>query len=197
MSYMTATETIDAAFNSESVLIGQMLAGYGELEYRLSELVAGLSKNSSVHLAGVFKLTSRAARLEVFDALIRPKAEEMGLAVKYAHAMEAVEHCQALHAQYDCCHWSARNGRIRFLNMEEQALAPEGKARLKWRDTNLDLLTAQLAYFDYARVSLRFLQQAMNRARGGAVATRKLLPTPPTRDRPPLYLQTSTQADSN
>lgn len=193
----TESETLASAFSAESVLVGQMLAGYGELEYRLSELVATLSQNATVHLAGVFKLASPAARLEVFDALLRPKAEELGLASKYAQTMDAVDYCRLVHSQYDCCHWSARNGKVRFLNMEEQALAPKPGARLIWRETDIDLLTAQLAHFDYARVSLRHLQQTMNRARGAATAPRKQLPTPPKRERPLLYLEAGSLAQAS
>jgi len=199
MSYIAATEaeTFASAFSAESILVGQMLGGYGELEYRLSELIAALSKNAALHLAGVFKLSTPAARLEVIDALLRPKADEFGLASKYAQAMDAVDFCRLVRAQYDCCHWSARNGKIRFLNMEEQALAPKPDARLVWRETDVDLLTAQLAYFDYARVCLRHLQQAMNRARGAPTAPRKQLPTPPKRERPSLYLEAGRFAEAS
>lgn len=179
-------------FSAEGVLVGQMLAAYGEIEYELYSILCLISDEAPHHLKTVFRLRRRRDRLEVIDSLIRPRFSKMGLGAKYVQAMDAVECCRMLFNQYDSCHWFSQDCALYFLDLDELASRQFEDAGMRAFQTDADLLSAQMAYFDYARLCLTYLRQELAAADGkGDRGARSM---PPKRIRPNMYLREANDA---
>ena len=173
-------------FSAEGALVGQMLTAYGEIEYELFSILCLISDEAPHHLKTVFRLRRRRERLDVIDSLIRPHFSKLGLAAKYAQAMDAVDCCRMLFNQYDSCHWYARDGELLFVDLDDLGEQGSDSAGLRALSTDADLLSLQMAYFDYARLCLVHLRQELGKE---GEPDPKARPMPPKRIRPNMFIR--------
>jgi hypothetical protein len=77
-------------FPSEGMYIGRMLAGYGELEFELTECVGTALGDMESRFRAMFRIKGEQSRLDVADALMRPKFNSVGLRDGYDAMLEPV-----------------------------------------------------------------------------------------------------------
>ncbi len=138
-------------------LIGQMLIGYGEIEYELASLL-GAAYDPRMALRAMFRSRGETARIEVADSLLHPRCLEIGVKAKYEITISAVKFCKNVRNQYSHCHWHLEDGDLWFYNMESAAEGHPETIDFTFQHVNMKLLLEQLAYFNYSRYCLIHLQ---------------------------------------
>jgi hypothetical protein len=139
-------------------LIGQMLIGYGEVEYEIASLLGAAYENAPLSLRAMFRMRGETARVQVADALLRPKCVEKNLQNKWDVALKAINYCKRVRNQYSHCHWYLEAGDLWFYNMEVAAEGNSDDFKFDFEHVDLPLLMMQTAYFNYTRCCLIHLQ---------------------------------------
>ena len=173
----------------EAAVIGRILAGYGELEFRLSKLVgyAMGGEYSAAHrkaLRVLFQRRGEAARLELAhtlaaDELRKVVASPSGRNV-YEDAKKAMDECREFRNMLAHCHFGTlKHGRrtdgLFFVSLEnavkpkrEKPLArmtslPQGldPIELRWQSASYERLREIEAFFDYTATCLEYVDVKM------------------------------------
>ena len=135
-------------FPRERDLIGQMLMTYGELEFALlGNLREALDADINTTTKILFRVRGEASRLAVADAILRPAFTEHGLKSQWITAYAAVRHWKNIRNQYAHCYWQTEFGQLFFMNLDEDAEAPD-EINVLFVPIDLALLTRQHFYFE-------------------------------------------------
>lgn len=108
----------------------------------------------------MFTVRGEAARLAVADAILRPAFAKHGLKDKWITAYSAVRQCKNIRNQYAHCHWQLFDGKLFFIDLDEDSEAHDNLDVL-YRPIDLALLTRQNAYFEYAAAMLYYLSDQL------------------------------------
>src|ERR1051326_7993071 len=84
----------------EAAHIGNMLAGYGELEYDLAQCLSSVLGDKHAGFRAFFRMKGESSRIEVTDALIKGPFHEVGLGDGYNEALGAIRWCKSIRNQY-------------------------------------------------------------------------------------------------
>jgi len=175
-------------FPRERELVGRMLLAYGELEFALLGCVSE-ALNDDIHTTTriLFRVRGEAARLSVADAILRPLFSKYpGLTDKWITAYAVVRHCKNIRNQYAHCHWQRPDdGKLYFLNLDEEAKSSGEVLNVTFRPIDLVLLQKQYEYFEYAAGWLYHLRDQLI-LRAGKTPTGLILPEPKSIPQPPL-----------
>jgi hypothetical protein len=185
-------------FPSEMNRIGMIVIGYGELEFEFNSCLDTILGHTETAMRVLFRARGEDARLQVGDALMRPRYRAVGLAGEYSAMYGAVKWCKNARNQYAHCHWHIAS-HIRFFSMDEAAKShsESGPMMLEMREVDNALLTRQTEYFDYAHDILLYLKYefANREARGrGGQQIDHAFRMPKSLAQPPLYNRPASQA---
>lgn len=137
-------------FPKHASLIGEMLVGYGELEFAMTTLVQQAIKRSISDAARVvYRMRGAQNRIDVSDALLRPFYKQIGLNGPYGQWLGAMRRCRVIRNQYAHCTWYHEDGRLLMAELAEAAQPPEGPALLTFTSLELPLVKQQYDYFEY------------------------------------------------
>lgn len=155
-----------ASFPEEAAILGRLLAGYGEVEYELTQCLGMALGEDDVALKVMYRMRSESQRLHIADALMRPIYEEATLGNQYSDALGASRYCLRVRNQYAHCHWfdDPKDG-LFFMNFADAAEAT-GKVLISFRHVDVPLLSSQEEYFCYTLESLVFLYNELKVQRG-------------------------------
>lgn len=141
----------------EAVVIGRLLAGYGELEYALKQCVAEVVDGSEIALKTLFRCRSEGQRIDVSDALLQPAYAKIGLHNVYADALGALRYCKNLRNQYAHCHWIwYESAGLFFADLQKSAEGSEPVTHT-FHHTDEALLLEQEAFFCFTADLLVYL----------------------------------------
>lgn len=143
-------------YPEEAVILGRLLAGYGDLEFELAQCLA-VVVGSDAAFRAMFRLRSESQRLDVADALMRPKYGALKLEAEYADAFAVVDRCRQIRNQYAHCHWSYHVGPLQFTNIEPVVKKKTAEVAFYFTPVDLPLLQEQEQYFEHAMRWLWFL----------------------------------------
>ena len=104
----TPVEVIIPAFGryqKEGMIIGRLLAGYGELEIEMCNCVASVGHNSDDAVKELFGVRGEKRRIEKADSMMRASYLSAGLEPKYVCAIEGIDWCRQVRNQYGHCQW--------------------------------------------------------------------------------------------
>jgi hypothetical protein len=182
---------IRAAFANhpaEMSQIGQMLVGYGELEFRLCVCLASAIGDLDTAFLTFFRARGEDARLQIADALMRRHYFAAGLGEKYNAILSAYRVCRPIRNQYAHCHWDIQ--KAIFLTDFDSTVRKDARETPNFTFVNVDrtLLTRQVAYFSYTYDLLICLHQAFDMITGKLEAVALNWPTvlePPPKHNPP------------
>lgn len=188
---MDAIMTTDLRhFPEETMILGRLLSGYGELEFDIAFLLQfALGDDRDVAFKALFGIRGETARIDVADNLMRRRYQEVGLGEDYGEAIGAMRHCLRIRNQYAHCQWVRNLDRgLCFVDVEEIArAAPEvDLALVTQKNVPLDLLREQEAFFAYAQAMLGFVNYGYRAAIGTMSANPMQHPLKP-RERPRLF----------
>jgi hypothetical protein len=145
-------------YPKEAGYISSMVAGYGELESDLFSCVASVLGASDLAARILFRVRSEAQRIDVADAILRPKLAEGDTAPIYADAIGRLRWCRSVRNQYAHCHWHDSGSTLEFYNMERVAQSSDGVPLVKFIPVDIILLEELEAFFFHTRSLLRHLR---------------------------------------
>lgn len=163
--------------------MGRLLLGYGEVEFWIVTL-AGFGVGDPMHaFRVVFRCRSESQRLQVADALVRPKMKSLGLEAAYTDGYGAARHCLKIRNQYAHLHFHAEGKLLKITNMDDFAAKPDSD-QLYFRPLTVQTLQEQDAYFGYTVTLLSHVWGEAQAMLGGNPALR--LPMPAKQPQPNL-----------
>jgi hypothetical protein len=138
-------------YPEEGKYIGRILAGYGELEYDLFEMLAAVLRDRHIALKTLFRTRGEEQRIQIADALMRDAFARISIEGAYTEAIADMGWCRTVRNQYAHCHWhdGGPHG-LCFVDLEETAKKSAlGPHRLYPVDTTL--LAEQETYFKFVQ----------------------------------------------
>lgn len=176
-------------FPEHAALIGDMLLGYGELEFFTLELLArsfggmaDIPKSTRI----LYRLRGANDRLNVADAILRPFMSDIKLSGQFSQWLGAMRRCRVIRNQYAHCAWGPQRDRLWLANLDEAAQSSEGSIPLEFYPIDLPILKEQQAFFRYA-LDLTIYLMGEVRYRTDRRRTRERRPLPKSRAAPNLH----------
>jgi hypothetical protein len=125
----------------EAALIGRILVAFGEIEVTLAVVVGSVGlQNLELGLRSIYKVRGTASRLELADALLRPKCVQVGLEQEYLSNKAAIKCCQTIRNQFAHCIWADDlNAGLFFTDLQDAADRVD-MLRFNWRHVDVVLL---------------------------------------------------------
>lgn len=143
---------------AERDLIGNMILAYGELEIGVMHLLqATLNGDSKTALRALYRLRSESNRLEVADALVRPRLDEQKLDGAWQEAYAALKCCKEIRNQYAHGQFLNDRGQLRFGDLDKAAQNKGPDSKIIMRPISLAVLKKQMAYFEYAEHQIMWI----------------------------------------
>ena len=153
-----------ADFPEHAAIIGDLLVGYGEIEFLMIALLSEALQEKptgdddlDTAVRVLYRLWGAKDRLSVADALIRPFADRLKLTGQYCQWVGAMRKCRLIRNQFAHCGWDNVDGRLHFANFSADVESPERPPQLRWEPIDLGLLKEQQAFFNYTRDVAIFL----------------------------------------
>jgi hypothetical protein len=177
-------------FPADGAVIGRLIAGYGELEFGLCQMVGAVLKDDDQAIRVLFRTRGEEQRIEIADALVRGAFLTAGLEDFYAETLGAVRHCKDIRNQYAHSHW--HTGQVEmpdgiqkclwFAALDESAKTRFGTLNLQFVPILSETLRAQEEWFWYTNR----LQDHVVACFQAAQSSTPRPKAPPRADRPPL-----------
>jgi hypothetical protein len=173
-------------YPQEALMIGRLLAGYGELEFllclALAEAVDDLSTASRI----LFRSRSEEHRLSSADALLRPILNRYQLTDHWDRVRRAVYWCKTTRNQFAHCHWLDDGGHgLFFTHIEKAAKRLDGPVKLEFFHVDVPLLEQIETHFAYAGLGLCYLRAEVELRRGKLQS--HPFPVPEEKEAPPRH----------
>jgi hypothetical protein len=137
-------------YPKEAEIIGRLLAGYGELEFELCLCLGAALGDEDTAIRVMFRARGEEARIQIADALARPKFEAAGVGPVYWEAIADMGYCRQIRNQYAHCHWTETSNGLGFLSLEPVARKTT-PIKLYAVCADAPLLEEQEAYFKYVQ----------------------------------------------
>lgn len=177
-------------YPEETMILGRLLGGYGELEFDIAFLLQfALGDDRDVAFKALFGIRGETARINLAHNLMRRHYEAAGLGEDYSEAIGAMRHCLKIRNQYAHCHWLRNlvHGLCIIVVEDVARAAPQlDLAEMERKLVPLDLLREQEAFFTYTQAMLGFVNFAYRVAIGTMRNNPACRPVKPYRRPPPF-----------
>jgi hypothetical protein len=180
----------------EGIIIGRLLAGYGELELGMCSCLIAVEGMFDRPIRLLFSQRGEKLRMKTAERALKSDYANTGLLDDLMQALESLDWCRQIRNQYSHCHWywTSQEG-LCFVNLEELAQQVTTITDLMANRHSIDvtLLTAQENYFWYVKecfIHLDFAYKAWDQSRGrgeGSGLAPYVYPKPAVQTRPPQY----------
>ena len=178
---------------AEGMLIGQILAGYGELEVAMCACIIAVEGQLDLPIRKLFNERNAEKRIKESKKALIQKYTKAGLHIELEEALRDMEWCRKIRNQYAHCqwYWTSQEG-LCFVNLEELAKQPTPIVSIIDNRHSIDvkLLAAQEEYFNYVKESfthLEFAYRGWNQAHSTARWSTLVFPKPSKKTRPPSH----------
>jgi hypothetical protein len=167
-------------FTSELMIVGQLLAGYGELELGLATCAWAANGDLNSTLKTMFGARGEARRIHLADAMMKSFYHSAGLGPDYDTAMADMDWCRELRNQYAHCHrYDAPEEGLYFVDLEQAAKMVEPIANVTdgRKPIDLILLIEQHDFFKYVQRCFWHLENTYKQRLGRPFSKAFTLPT--------------------
>jgi hypothetical protein len=181
---------------AEGILIGRLLAGYGEIETQVCMCLIVVEGIIDLPIRTIFGERGAERRIKTARKSLESDYERAGLLASLLRALADMDHCREIRNQYSHCQWfwTVQDG-LCFQNLENLAKQQTAILSVTANKFQIDvpLLTAQEEFFWYVKQCFMHLETAyrawdQQQARGRAVGPPSYVyPMPPAVLRPPLH----------
>lgn len=148
---------------AEGIIVGRLLAGYGELEVQLCACRIAVEGIVDLPIRELFSIRGAEKRLSIAKAALRSDYARAGLIADLLQALADLDWCRQIRNQYSHCqwYWTSTEG-LCFVNLEELAKQPTTILSVTGNrhPIGLPLLEAQEAFFWYVKECLIYLETA-------------------------------------
>lgn len=147
----------------EGVILGRILAGYGELELTLCECLIAVEGILDAPIRDIFGTRGAESRIRIAKKRLLGEYAKANLQTELVETLDDMEWCRQVRNQYAHCswYWTQQEG-LCFVNLEE--LAKQSTAILGVMDdrhpVDVPLLCAQETFFNYVKESFTYLSSA-------------------------------------
>lgn len=178
---------------AEGMIIGRLLAGYGELEVSMCACLIAIEGQFDAPIRQLFNERSAEKRIKGSKKALTLEYTKAGLHIELAEALQDMEWCRKIRNQYAHCQWYwTSNEGLCFVNIEELAKQPGQIVKLMDNRHSIDvkLLATQEEYFNYVKESFAHLEtayHAWNRAHSAPRRPTHVFPRPSKITRPPWH----------
>lgn len=157
-------------YHKEGVIIGRLLAGYGELELDMCNCVGAATQRLDDAVRALFGVRGERKRIELADSMMRQAYVAVGFEQKYLIAIAGIHWCREVRNQYAHCHWyDTKDEGLCFINLEDAAKRNRNcllPLKLHRIPVNEALLLQQEAYFKHVQKCFWHLEEAYNNLLG-------------------------------
>jgi hypothetical protein len=167
-------------YPKEAELVARLLAGRGKLEFELCLCLAAALGNLDTAIRVMYRARGEEARIQIVDALARPKFEAAGVGPPYLDAIADMGYCRQVRNQFAHCRWHETSNGLGFADLEDVA-----KKNTPPVCIDAPLLTAQEAYFKYVQRCLAHVAEECRKWAGRPSSVDS--PLPKKLARPPLH----------
>ncbi len=148
--------TIMPAFDyhvEEGRLIGRLLAGYGELEIDLANVVASVLQDRDAAFKAIFRTPGEVGRIIVGDGLVRHQIPAGKIHTIFCQGIAAMHECRKIRNQYAHCQWWNEHSALYYMDLQTELAgnAPFSNLNLNRHRIGKDVLQEQEAYFCYTQ----------------------------------------------
>jgi hypothetical protein len=155
----------DGQAREEGIIIGRLLAGYGELELAMCACLMIVERAIDSPIRTFFKKRGAEKRIEIGTDSLTQRFTMAGLLPELTEALADLDWCRLIRNQYSHCHWywTAKEG-LCFVNLEELAKQPRkiSSVTAGRHPIDLVLLQNQEGYFWYVKECFMHLESAYN-----------------------------------
>ena len=188
--WLIMSRSIMPIFNScqeEGRVVGRLLAGYGELEFRLFGCLASAMDDDNTACRVLFRTRGEERKIIVADAFMREKYENIGLLNPYSEAIADLQWCRQLRNQFAHCIWymPAHRLTLSIVDLEDAAQTKTGDLKTYRKYIDINLLLEQEKYFIYVNDCLLHLEAEYSLRAGKTASHASLLPK--KIERPPKH----------
>lgn len=140
-------------FEAEARIVGNLLAGYTDLELSLLNCVQVVREDFDAALKAMFRVRGETNRINIADGLGLDRYRRLELATEFSQAIDAMRHCVKIRNQFaHCVYWDDNTGRLAIAYLEEAADLDEAVSNfdaMPVYHVDVALLREQEAYFCY------------------------------------------------
>ncbi len=148
-------------FSAEAPIIGNLLAGYTDLELSLLNCVQVIRDDFDAVLKAMFRVRGETNRINIADGLGRDRYRMLGLETEFSQAIAAMRHCMKIRNQFaHCVYWDDNTGRLAIAYLEDAADTDEAVNNfdaMPVHHVDVALLSKQEAYFCYTNDLIAWL----------------------------------------
>ena len=162
------TETIMPAFatgnaEAEGKIIGNILAGYGDLELEMCQCLAAVNLDIDLSIRLLFQVRGEERRIQTADQIMRVAYTNAGFGKVHCEIIADMDWCRLLRNQFSHSHWyhTATEG-LCLVNLEKLAKqkGPIGQLADHRKPITLALLSEQERFFKYVQKCFWHLAEA-------------------------------------
>jgi hypothetical protein len=133
------------------ILLGRILAGFGDVEFAMQRCVGAAIYNNTAATRALFRLLGSDVRLNVADALMRPAYDRAGMSNQYNEALGATRYSKSIRNQYAHAHWVySKEAGCFFTSLEKEAKKSGDVLSLDFKHVDWPLLHQQKDYLIYS-----------------------------------------------
>jgi hypothetical protein len=146
---------------AEGIIVGHLLAGYGELELQLCACRIAVERIVDLPIRELFGVRGAERRLDIAKAALRSDYTKAGLIADLLQAFADLDWCRQIRNQYSHCQWYwTKSEGLCFVNLEELAKQPTTILSVTGgrHPISLQLLEDQEAFFWYVKECLMYLE---------------------------------------
>jgi hypothetical protein len=178
---------------AEGSVIGNLLAGYGELEVEMCACLIKVEGQIDLPVREIFSKRGAEERINRARKLLKADYANAGLQTGLVEALDDMDYCREIRNQYAHCqwYWTIDEG-LCFVNLEELArqTSPIVYVTHNKRPISLPLLQAQENFFYYVKgrlMNLRDSYQEWDQKRAGRRPSIHVFAKPTKIERPLLH----------
>lgn len=148
-----------ARYPKEARIIGELLAGYGELEFMFAHCVSEIIEDEDVAFKVMFRARGEEQRVILGDALARPGLPPGPYLDMFCRTVAGLRHCLKIRNQYAHCAWGDDSRGLWFVALEENAKGntPYDLTTLTQKELPLEVLEEQENFFVFIKRGLTYL----------------------------------------
>lgn len=148
---------------AEGIIVGRILAGYGELELEMCVCLDAIKGDFDASLRLVFSKRGAEKRIEIADTEMDQEVTKAGLRPLLTETLADMDWCREIRNQYAHCHWYWTEQGLCFVNLEALAKRPTPiKSPTVGRlSLSLSLLQQQVDYLFYVKECFWNLQHEL------------------------------------
>jgi hypothetical protein len=145
----------------EALIIGRLIAGYGELEFDMALCVRWMIDDEETAFKVIYRAPGEVQRILMADALVRSRLAEGKERTIFEKAIAGMHVCRKIRNQYAHSNWLVQDGILTFLDPQKGA---EGDSPfmvncVPFRQLGVAVLQEQETYFLYVSACLDWLNR--------------------------------------